>query len=301
MAQHIAPAMAAAAHNRMGISDHHLFGEGGGWVQRHRTLEQGVAGVQQPDQHRARLGDIDANRRFGIINREVDDDFTGGVFSAANALKGHKDLREALLFARHEPGKIRLVIGVRATHQLNVGTIRVGQLAIPGLAKVAGAPGPLLFARDDMVVGDVHHARLDTVVITADKVKVGMIGHVGGRNRDILVARNIGAWRVVHFVVSAGGNRKIGDGPLAMIHHRVDIGREDRLVVIVDMDRRVGPPEEGLRLAGAVVKLHINFQIGAVGVEPEAVHTLGVKHNLQLGTPDRFAAICPFLNAPIDG
>ena len=78
-------------------------------------------------------------------------------------------------------------------------------------------------------------------------------------------------------------------------------GREDRLVVVVDRDRRVGPPEEGLRLGGAVVKLDMDFQIGAVRVEAEAVRALGVEHALDLRAPDRRLPSSMFLDAPVEG
>ena len=70
----------------------------------------------------------------------------------------------------------------------------------------------------------------------------------------LLVARDIRAGRVVDLVVRPGRDREVGDVPLAVVHDGVDVGWEDRLVLVVDMHRRVGPPEERLRLGGAVVR-----------------------------------------------
>ena len=43
-------------------------------------------------------------------------------------------------------------------------------------------------------------------------------------------------------VVSENKTRKTGNIPFAVIHHRVDIRWKNRLIIIVDMHRRVGPP-----------------------------------------------------------
>ena len=55
-----------------------------------------------------------------------------------------------------------------------------------------------------------------------------------------------------------------------MIHHRMDIRREDRLCVIVDRDSRVCPPEESLRCGSPVIELAFDLDIGFSRIEGKA-------------------------------
>ena len=146
----------------------------------------------------------------------------------------------------------------------------------------------------------MQHAGLAAVIVIANKIEVGVIGHIRCRHRDVLVARNVGAGRVIDLVVGSGGDREGADIALAVVHHRVNVGRKHRLVVVVHMYCWVGPPQKGLRLAAAVVELDTDLKIGAVGMERKAVHTLGEKHALDLRAPDRAAAVGVFGDAPVE-
>ena len=223
-----------------------------------------------------------------------------GVAGRTDALVRHKILLEALFFAGHQPRKIWLVVGERSTHQLDVGAIFVGQLPIPHQPKIAVAPGPLLFAGHQMMVGHVHHAGLLAMIIVADKVVVRMVGHVRRRHRDVFVARNVRPRRIVHFVVRAFCNGELTDVAFAVVHHRMHIRREHRLVVVVYVHSRIGPPEERLRLGGAVVQLRRYLQYGFVGVHRKAVQPFGEEHPLDFATPDRRTPVGVLDDAPID-
>ena len=151
------------------------------------------------------------------------------------------------------------------------------------------------------MVGDVQHARRLAVVVVADEVEVRVVGHVRRRHRDVLVARDVGARRVVDFIVRAGGDWEVADVAFAVIHHGVHVGREDGLVVVVDVHGRVGPPEEGLGLVGAVGELHVDLQHGAIGMEREGVHALREEHALDLGADHCRAAVGVLDELPLDG
>ena len=86
-----------------------------------------------------------------------------------------------------------------------------------------------------------------------------------------------------------------------MIHHRMHIGREDRLVFVIDMHRRIGPPQKRLGLAGTIAQLHINLEHRFVGVQCKAMHPLGKKHLLDFATPQGHTAVIVADDAPIDG
>ena len=85
-----------------------------------------------------------------------------------------------------------------------------------------------------------------------------------------------------------------------MVHDGVDVGWEDRPVLVVDMHRRVGPPEERLRLGGPVRQANPDFEKGAIGVEREAMPAAGAEHPLQLGAPDRGGSVVVRLDCPVE-
>ena len=67
-------------------------------------------------------------------------------------------LAEGLGLAGREEGEVGLVVGVDAGHQLDVGAVVVGEVAVPGVAEGVVAPGPLLLAGRDVLVGPVDEA-----------------------------------------------------------------------------------------------------------------------------------------------
>jgi hypothetical protein len=65
----------------------------------------------------------------------------------ADLSNGIPILAEALGLSRRKKGKIRLIVCINTGHKLYVRTIRVGEAAVPGIAKLMVSPGPLLLAR----------------------------------------------------------------------------------------------------------------------------------------------------------
>ena len=92
------------------------------------------------------------------------------------------------------------------------------------------------------MVGNMQHPGIRTVVVITHKVKIRMIGHIGGRHRDIFIAADISAGRIIDFIIRAGCNGKSGYVAFTVVHHRMNIRWKDRLVFIVDADSRIGPP-----------------------------------------------------------
>ncbi len=149
------------------------------------------------------------------------------------------------------------------------------------------------------MVGYVQHASPRAIVIIADKIVIGVVGHIRCRDRDILIAADICTREVVHLVIHTGSDREIRDITLPVIHHRVDIGWKNRLGLIVNMYGRVNPPQESLRRAGTVRQFDFDFQVGAFGVQGKAVGAPGVKHALDFRTPDSPAAVRILDDAPV--
>ena len=86
--------------------------------------------------------------------------------------------------------EIGLVVGIDPGHDLDVGAelsarVRVGEVAVPRVAELVIAPGPLLLAGRNVVISNVHEARLGRVIIAAEEVLLRAHAHVGGGHRDI--------------------------------------------------------------------------------------------------------------------
>ena len=59
-----------------------------------------------------------------------------------------------------------------------------------------------------MVVGDMQNTGGHPVVIAADKIKIGLCRHIGGRHRQIFIAGNIHPTAVIHLIIGARGDGK---------------------------------------------------------------------------------------------
>ena len=243
------------------------------------------------------------NRDGGLIvgNFKVQHDFGAGVLDISGGLVGHEILGEGLFLKGFQPSEVGLVVAEHTGHQLDVGAVVVGQVAVPCLTEVAAAPRPLLLAGADVMVGHVQNTRADLVVIAAHEVVIGVGTHIAGGNRDVLIAGDVHACTVVVLVVDAGCNREVADSALAVVEHRVDIRREDGLGVVVDRHSRVCPPEEGLGQVGAVVQLAFDFNVRLVGVDREADFALGAVHLVNLAALHRLAAVGVLLDLVVGG
>ena len=102
-----------------------------------------------------RRGGVQRDTQLALTLLHAEGNLCAGVFQRTGLLVGHEILREGFFLIRLEEGEIRLVIGEHTGHQLDVGAVFIGQIAIPRLAKVPAAPSPLLFAGGNMVIRDM--------------------------------------------------------------------------------------------------------------------------------------------------
>ena len=200
------------------------------------------------------------------MNLHVDHSINGSILYIAHLLIWHKILFESLLFKRFQPGKVRLIVRVYTSHQLNVWTIFVCQIAVPCFSKITAAPGPLLLTRRDMMVSDMKDTSFFSIIISTHKVKVGFFSHVGGRYRNIFVTGNIHTCTVIMFIIYPCRNRELGYVTFTMIHYRMNIWREYRLGIIIHCDCRVCPPQECLCHRSTVVQLSPDLNISLVRI-----------------------------------
>ena len=232
---------------------------------------------------------------------DVHQEVLGGVLHDAQLAVGKEILREGFLLVGHQPGEVGLVFGVDAGHQLDVRAVFVGEVAVPGAAEVAVAPGPLLFAGRHVVGGHMEHTGLSVVLVAALEVVARVDAHIRCGHLDVLVVGDVYSGRVVHLVVCAGSDGEGAYGTLAVVEHGVDVRREDALVVVVDGHSGVGPPEERLRQVGAVVEHSLDFKVCAAGAQREAGHPLLVEHTLHLADPYRDGTVFMLLDGGVDG
>ena len=99
----------------------------------------------------------------------------------------HKILRKISCLKRRNITEIRLIVCKAACHQFKIWTVLIGQISIPCLAEITAAPGPLLFTRRNMMVGNMEQARFHAVIITADKIEIAFSRHIRGRYRQIVI------------------------------------------------------------------------------------------------------------------
>ena len=229
---------------------------------------------------------------------------------------GHEVLHELLLLVGHQPGKVGLVLGIDASHQLDIGSEAltadapafhllgsglVGQVAVPGPAEVAITPCPLLLARRLVVAGHVQHTVPGVVLIATLEVVFRIDSHIARGDGDVLIVRDVDACRIVHFIIGTRSNGERRHGSLAMIEHGIDIRRKHTLVGIVHLHGGIGPPEEGLRQRRTVRHATLNLQIGTAGTQRETSHPLLVEHALHLVHPHRHGAVLVLNDGGIDG
>ena len=137
----------------------------------------------------------------------------------------------------------------------------------------------------------MEKAGLSVLVVVSDEIVVGMSSHVGGGNLHIFIAGNVHAGRIVVFIVFPGGDGEGGDCPFSVVHNSVDVRREDGVGVIVDGNRRVCPPEEGLRCGSPVIELTFDLDIGFAGIESDGGHTFGAVHFVDLAQMNGAGAV----------
>src|SRR5918992_962568 len=96
-------------------------------------------------------------------------------------------------------------------------------------------------------------------------------------------------WRtlggIVDSVVLAARDWERAEGALGMVRDDVHVGREERLVVVVDSDGGVGPPEERLDVVGTVHQLCADLDQRARRAEPDAVHALHAGEGVVVRAP----------------
>ena len=229
-------------------------------------------------------------------------------------------------FAGLEVGEVRLVVGVDAGHQLDVGRVfavgvGVGEVAVPRVAELLVAPRPLFLAGGNVVVRHVNETGLRGVIVAAEEILARTHAHVGGGDGNVRIPRKIvgcapdggriatgplggrhpvtRAGTVVDPVVSPRRARERAHRPLGVIGDVGGIGREKRLVVPVDAGRDIRPPQKRLHVGRAVVGADLHLEQRATGVETDPVHPFHAGEGIVFREPHRHRAVGVVLDGDI--
>src|ERR1700754_1033000 len=130
--------------------------------------------------------------------------------------------------------------------------------------------------------------------VTTHKIIARTDRHIRSRHRDIGITRYIRPWGIVDLIVSTGCNRKIRDVSFSVVKNGIHIRWEYRLIEIIHLYRRIGPPKKGLGEGSPVKNPALYLQVCFVGIEGKTSHSLCPEHHLDLIDPNGPAAVRKF-------
>ena len=152
--------------------------------------------------------------------------------------------RELLHLIRIDPTVIGLVVRISRRHQLNVGTVLIGQgLAIPGMTVIHVPPGPEFAALVDMAVPGQHRSGIPAIVVTRNEIVLKVVYEYRPAHqcRKILPITDILA-DVVRIVAIRGiGNRPPHETVFVMEGPEFGVFRENNLIILIGVCRNVVP------------------------------------------------------------
>jgi hypothetical protein len=158
------------------------------------------------------------------------------------------ELAEGLRLAGTKVGEVRLIVGIDAGHQFDIGAVGVGQASVPRITELLISPGPLLLARSDVMVGHMDEAGVRGMVVAAEEITPCVHDHVTRGHGNIGVAAEIvrrvifgfelgwrlvrrnavgGTLRVVDPVVASAGQWEAADRPTRMVGDMVHVRRKE--------------------------------------------------------------------------
>ena len=247
--------------------------------------QDAVAGLDEHLRAREGGGGIEADHHgAGVLAYHVHGAVEGDVLGAADLLDGIPVLLGDAYLIRADPAVVRLVVGEGADHQFEVGAVLFGKHLVPDALR---APEEEFLAGHDVVVGPVGGTGVLAEII-ADQIILVVVDREGGiaagKADPPAVVRGIG-------IAADAVHRPVGILGLAVRRPVDRLRRELHLVVLVGVDRDVGPVQEGLHHRGAVLDLERGLEIGLPGEHRQADRPFQPLAEFGLADPDGLAAV----------
>ena len=236
---------------------------------------------------------------FAFCNRNMQYGILRSILHITYLTIRHEVLFPRFFLIRLQPGKVRLIVGINSRHQLDIRSVFVRQVTVPSLPEITITPSPLLLTRRYMMVGHVQQSCSNMFFVSTHEIKFRTDSHIRCRNRYVLIFRNIHTGRVILLVVHTCSDGERRNITLAMVEHRIYIGRENRVIMVVHHNCRIGPPQECLRECSTVVYFYFDFDIRFSRIQTESLHTFRAEHTFYFAAPYGLAAIGMFLDRTI--
>ena len=130
------------------------------------------------------------------------------IFRRPDLLNRIPVLAEGFCLIRLHPREVRLIVGVGAGHQLDIGSVFVSQISIPRVSEFGVSPGPQFLTGRNKVIRSVNHSRPTRVVVSAAEIVLRLRNHIRSGYRNIFVPGDIGPRTVIDAVIAATRNRE---------------------------------------------------------------------------------------------
>src|SRR5690242_9674511 len=150
------------------------------------------------------------------------------------------------------------------------------------------------------MIGHWYNAGAFRMIVAAQEILRGTHGHVAGRHGNVgipaQVVGRIAAAAIIDAIVAAMAKWIRAHGAPGVIGYEFYVGREKRLIFVVHMHTRIGPPEKRLRKRRAIVEADFDFQIRAPWMQAYAMHAAQPVHRIVIAEPDGARTIGMFLD-----
>ena len=226
----------------------------------------------------------------------------GGHGRNTHITNGIPALDKFLGFIGLDPGKVRLVSGIAACHQLCIHAVFVGKCLFPCIFHGAIAPSKHLLALRDAAVRDMHYAAVFAFVIAAEEIIMGSSCKIRGCRSGIFMIADISG--IAHpdtCIIFALGNGEIGVVSSVMVLYIMYIRREKQSVLLINRNSGILPPHKRTAHSSAVIKAHLRIKHSCIGGQTDTYHASGTVKGIIFSQPYCNSAVFFFLNRVIGG
>ena len=197
-----------------------------------------------------------------------------GIFQSRHIRQGIPCLLKCLCLIRSHKREIGLIIRVAASHDFQIGPVLIRQVRMPYIPEFPASPREEFLSYGYMMVRHMYRSPFSSVVIAAHKIIIRIQDEKGRRRRNILKPGDIRPFPEIRSGKFPSDHRERRDRILIMISNVVHIRRELQLVILVGMNRQIGPPVKGLHGVCRIIQPCFHRHIGFAGPDSHPNHAL---------------------------